>query len=53
MFKVIKLEGNWWAVFLVDQAGEERYMLTSPLDKQADAQHFMNEFYRLAESWCM
>lgn len=51
MFQVIKLEGSWWAVFLVSANNpKDRYMLTSPLDKEADAMHFQSEFYRIAES---
>lgn len=48
MFKVIKLEGDWWAVFVVNPDNEkDRYMLTSPLDKKKDAEHFRDEFSRL------
>lgn len=51
MFKTIKLEGDWWAVFLVSgQDDKDRYMLTSPL-KEHEARHFEKEFYRLAESF--
>ena len=49
MFQTIKLEGNWWAVFLVNGANpKDRYMLTAPLDKQKDADHFRDEFIRIA-----
>jgi hypothetical protein len=54
MFTVIKLEDSprsttpYWAVFLVNPKDEtDRYMLTSPLDKQADADHFQREFVRI------
>jgi hypothetical protein len=48
MFKVIKLEGNFWAVFLVNTHNEkDRYMMTSPLDKEADALTFLREFNRI------
>lgn len=48
MFKTIKLEGNWWAVFLVNpDDAKDRYMVTSPLDKEKDANHFRDEFSRL------
>ena len=51
MFKVIKLEGNWWAVFIVNQNDEhDRYMVTSPLDKKKDAENFCSEFKRLVGS---
>jgi hypothetical protein len=50
MFKVIQLEGNWWAVFLVNpQDPKDRYMLTSPLDKKADAEQFQAEFIRIVD----
>jgi hypothetical protein len=48
VFKVIQLEGNWWAVFLVSPIDEnDRYMITSPLDKKSDAEHFRREFTRI------
>lgn len=49
MFKTIKLEGEWWGVFIVNPTNEkDRYLLTSPLDKKKDAEHFQTEFTRLA-----
>lgn len=51
MFKVEKLQGDWWAVFIVNKNDEkDRYMLTSPL-KGHEAQHFMEEFYRIEATW--
>ena len=48
-FAVIQLEGQWWAVFLVNPEEEkDRYMLTSPFSKKAEAEHFKAEFQRLA-----
>jgi hypothetical protein len=48
MFTVIKLENNWWAVFLVNpNKMSDRYMLTSPLDKYADALNLQREFVRI------
>jgi len=48
VFKVIKLEGEFWAVFLVNvYNNKDRYMLTSPLDKESDATNFLREFNRI------
>lgn len=47
MFKKVKLEGNWWAVFIVNPTNEkDRYMVTSTL-KESEADHFLQEFLRL------
>lgn len=55
MFKKIKLEGKYWGVFLVNPYDEkDRYLLTSPLDNEKDADHFVGEFARIAtaeEDW--
>lgn len=49
MFKTIKLEGNWWGVFLVNPDSEkDRYLVTGTFDKQKDADHLRDEFSRLA-----
>lgn len=49
MFKTIKLEGDWWGVFLVNPTNDkDRYLVTSPFDKKKDAEHFCNEFRRIA-----
>ena len=48
MFKKIKMAGDYWGVFLVSQVDpKDRYLLTSPLDKEKDADHFVDEFYRI------
>jgi hypothetical protein len=48
MFKKIKMEGTYWGVFLVSPENEkDRYLLTSPLNER-DAQHFLEEFQRIA-----
>ena len=50
MFKVIKLEGEWWAVFLVNPKNEsDRYLVTGTFNKKADAEHFQREFTRILE----
>ena len=50
MFEVCKLEGEWWAVFLVNPCNPtDRYMMTSPLDKKSYAEHFVNEFNRILD----
>jgi hypothetical protein len=50
MFTVVKLGSNFWAVFLVNCRNEkDRYMVTSPLDKRSDAEHFQREFMRIME----
>ena len=49
MFKIIKLESDWWAVFLVSVRDEhDRYMVTSPVTKK-EAEHFYDEFLRIIE----
>ncbi len=51
MFEVIKLEGEYWAVFLVNPIDtKDRYMLTSPLNKEKDALHFKHEFERISNT---
>jgi len=48
MFEVLKLEGGWWAVFLVSADDpKDRYMMTSPLDKKEYAEKFQWEFTRI------
>jgi len=48
MFKKIKLEGKYWGVFLVNPCDEkDRYLLTSPLDREQDADYFVREFTRI------
>jgi hypothetical protein len=48
MFTVVKLGDKYWAVFLVNPRDEtDRYMMTSPLDKKEDAEHFQREFTRI------
>jgi len=50
MFTVIKLEGNWWAVFLVNPNDEgDRLILTAPLDKRETAEYFQREFIRIQQ----
>ena len=49
MFKKIKLEGKYWGVFIVNPSDEkDRYLLTSPLDREQDADNFVAEFQRIA-----
>ena len=51
MFKIIQLEGNWWGVFLVNpQNPKDRYLVTSPLEKKSDAEHFQREFERIVQA---
>lgn len=48
MFKKIKMEGIYWGVFLVNRFNEkDRYLVTSPLDKEGDADNFVREFNRI------
>lgn len=48
MFQALRLEGKWWGVFLVNPTNpKDRYLLTSPLDSQQQAEHFCSEFRRL------
>ncbi len=48
MFKVIQLEGDWWAVFLVNPKREsDRYMVTGTFDKKSYADNFLREFNRI------
>ena len=50
MFTVIKLDGGFWAVFLVNAEDmKDRYMLTCPM-KEKEAHHFCDEFNRILES---
>ena len=51
MFKKIKMEGKYWGVFLVSTDDEkDRYLLTCPLDREGDADHFLAEFNRIAST---
>lgn len=48
MFKKIKMGEKYWAVFLVNPDNDrDRYMVTSTLDKESDADHFVKEFKRI------
>lgn len=52
MIRVMPLEGKWWGVFLVAKDNSnDRYLLTSPLDKKADAENFATEFRRIVGTW--
>ena len=47
--RIIRLEGQRWAGSLVNPEEEkDRYMLTAPFSKKAEAEHFKVEFQRLA-----
>jgi hypothetical protein len=49
LFKVVKLEGDWWGVFIINPKDEkDRYLVTSTFDKLKDAEHFASEFNRIA-----
>jgi len=49
-FRVLKIEGDYWGVFIVNpnrpDDPNERYLLTSPLTR-SEAEHFRREFERL------
>jgi hypothetical protein len=48
MFKKIKMEGKYWGVFLVSVTDpQDRYLMTSPLDRESDANHLLAEFIRI------
>jgi hypothetical protein len=48
-FHVLKMAGEYWGVFLVNPNDQQdKYLLTSPLDRQSDAEHFRDEFERLS-----
>lgn len=48
MFKKLRLGSTYWAVYLVNPNDEhDRYMVTSSLDKEKDADHFVAEFERI------
>ena len=48
MFKVIKMQGDWFGVFIVNKNNEkDRYLVSSTFDKEKDAQHFAKEFNRI------
>jgi hypothetical protein len=47
MFKVIKLDEDFWAVFLVNRYNDkDRYMVSSPLEEK-DAERFLHELNRI------
>jgi hypothetical protein len=42
------MQGDYWGVFIVNpQDVKDRFLLTSPLDKKSDADHFVDEFTRI------
>jgi hypothetical protein len=48
MFKVIKLEGDFWVVFLVNRYNDkDRYRVTPLLDNEGTADKFLREFNRI------
>ena len=51
MFLKVKMEGKYWGVFLVSMNGKERFLLTSPLETEKDADHFVKEFERICRTW--
>jgi hypothetical protein len=52
MITKIKMEGKYWGVFLSAKGDStDRYLLTSPLDKEIDADHFVTEFRRIIGTW--
>lgn len=47
-FRVVKLEGDWWGVFLCNPANDkDRYLVTSTFNIESTAQHFADEFNRI------
>jgi hypothetical protein len=51
LFRTIKIEGEWWGVWLVNPEDEkDRYLVTSPFSKEKEADHFRDEFNRIAQS---
>jgi hypothetical protein len=47
-FKVVQMEGTHWAVFLVNPNDpNDRYILTSSLESESEAEHFRQEFGRI------
>ena len=52
MIQKIKMEGKYWGVFLVNPHDpKDRYLLTSPLDRESDADHFVDEFTRIIDAY--
>jgi hypothetical protein len=51
LFQKIKMEGNYWAVFLVNcNNHEDRYLVSSSFDKESEADELTSEFNRIAEA---
>jgi hypothetical protein len=51
MFQKIKMEDGYWGVFLVSMNGSEKYLLTSPLENEGNADLFIREFNRISRTW--
>lgn len=46
LFETVKMEGNWWGVFL--GTSDARFLVTSTFAKKSEADHFTEEFNRIA-----
>ena len=48
-FQTLKMEGKYWGVFLINPNDPtDRYLVSSPLDKQSEAESLAAEFNRIA-----
>ena len=52
LFRTIKMESMFSGVFIVNPSDpDDRYLVTSPFDKNQDAEQLATEFNRIAEAW--
>ncbi len=49
-FQKVKMDGNYWAVFLVNpNDASDRYLVSGTFEREQDADHFVNEYNRIAD----
>lgn len=49
LFQVVKLDGDWWGVFIVNPKDDkDRYLVSDTFDKKNYADGFAAEFNRIA-----
>jgi hypothetical protein len=52
MFQVIKMEGDWWGVYLVDKSNPRiRFLVAGTFNSKGTADQYKNDFDRIAQSY--
>jgi hypothetical protein len=52
MFQVIKMEGDWWGVYLVDKNNPKiRFLVAGTFNSEGTAKQYKNDFDHIAQSY--